>query len=443
MGTNLRSNVEDIISLTSMQEGMLFHYLMEPDSPKYHEQISVCLVGNVNPDVLQKAWDFVVKKNEMLRTVYRWKNIEKPVQIILKSHDVSMRHYDFSKEDPATKEKLLEGIRQADLKDRIDLETETLRIYLCKNTKNEYTMVVSNHHILYDGWSNAIIIRELLEAYNALYKGLTPESINKSKFKEFVKWSKSQDKARQKAYWANYLYSAEQNDVLFGKIVSHEMKNHKLSFSRDASNKIREFAKATGVSLASILYCAWGILVQKLNNADDIMFGTTISGRSHDIKGIENMVGLFINTIPLRVQTGKEESTVELLIKINEAIKKNSEYESTPLVDIKEYVGINNNSQLFNSLVVIENYPLNLDANTNEILTIKNYSAVERTNFNMTLVVTVLDTIEIDFQYNCFADDCMIERIGQYFENVISAVVSDKVVKIGDIDILTEEERNE
>ena len=141
MGSKLdRNNVEDIIPLTSMQEGMLFHYLTELDSPEYHEQVIIGLIGDLNPDLFQKAWDFVILRNEMLRTVYRWEDMNKPVQVILKNYEVIMRQYDFSKE--ADKEKSLEELVQIDLKNRIDLKTETLRIYLCKYAEEEHTMVL-------------------------------------------------------------------------------------------------------------------------------------------------------------------------------------------------------------------------------------------------------------------------------------------------------------
>ena len=437
-----RSNIEDIMPLTPMQEGMLFHYIMEADSLEYHEQISLGFTGDLDVDLMQKAWDFVICNNEMLRTVYRWKNINNPVQVILKNHQVVVHYHDLSEGLDSLKESMLEKIKQADLQNRINIEEETLRITLCKCGENDFVMIISNHHILFDGWSSGIIIKELIGAYHALYEGLEPSVPFKNKFSEYVKWIGDQDKDKQKNYWENYLYGVQQNDDLFSKASQSEMTSYECALQKDVCDKLTEFAKENGLTIASLLYCAWGILAQKLNNAHDIMFGITTSGRDNPIKGIENMVGLFINTIPLRIRTDKEETIIQLLKKVNEKIKEGQEFDSTPLVDIHAYAGISNNSQLFNSLVVIENYPLDMNDYQDGILTINDYSAIERTNYNLTLGITIGEPMTFNFGYNCFAEN-MIKRIGQYFEKVLSVMIYEKGSKVIDIDILSESERNQ
>jgi len=158
-----RNNIEDIIPLTPMQEGMLFHYTMNPDSTEYHEQISFGLTGDIDVDLLQKAWDFVIRKNEMLRSDYRWKDIDKPVQLILTKHSVCVSYHDLTREKSS-----IDEIKQADLKSRIDIENETLRITLCKCSENNYTMIISNHHILFDGWSSGIMFQNCLKSMDFL-----------------------------------------------------------------------------------------------------------------------------------------------------------------------------------------------------------------------------------------------------------------------------------
>ena len=438
-----RSNVEDIIPLTSMQEGMMFHYLMESDDAEYHQQISIDLVGDLSIDLMKKAWDFVISKNEILRTVYRWKNIAHPVQVILKKHSVEMSYYDLSCLPSSLKEEKLNGIRQTDLKNRINIEKETLRIALCKCSKSEYTMIISNHHILYDGWSNAIIIKELMSAYHAFYKGLKPRVPFKNKFSEYVKWIGSLDRIKQKKYWENYLTGAEQNDFLFSKANQSEIKNYECALQKDISDQIADFASENGLTVASLLYSAWAVVMQKLNDVDDIIFGITTSGRHHPIKGIENMVGLFINTIPLRVRINEEVTLIQLLKKVNQTMKDSQEFASTSLVDINKYAGIVDHSQLFNSLVVTRNYPLSRSDYQDGVLAVKQYSAIERTNYNLTLGITIQDIIELSFRYNCFPDEQLIIRIGQYFEQVISTMIVDKKRKLIDIDLLSEGERKQ
>lgn len=436
-----KNNVEDILPLTGLQEGMLFHYMLTPDSLDYHEQISISLAGDIKIDLLQKAWDFVIEQNEMLRSVFRWKGIDKPIQAILKNHKVVIKEYDFSNEDIPVRERLIQDIKSSDFRSRINLENETLRVYLCKCSNNEYNMIISNHHILYDGWSNAIIIKELLSAYRTLYRGMDIKLLRKSKFKEYIKLKQSNVKADQQEYWEKYLHGVEQSDILINNVCISELKEHSHYISKEMTSNIIEFAKKNGVSAASLLYSAWGILLQRLNNTDDIMFGTTVSGRNVNISGIENMVGLFINTIPVRVHNNKEETIIQFIERISKTLTEKTEFESTPLVDIKKYSGINNNLPLFNSLMVVENYPIDSSVNQDETISIKEFSAEERTNYNLVLAVTMLDSIKIDFKYNCFTDDGMIIRIGQYLENIISFALSNNGSKVAEIDFLPEEER--
>ena len=438
-----KKNIEDIISLTSMQEGLLFHYITDQSGQEYHEQVSIDLEGDLNLALWQRAWDFVIQKNEMLRVVFRWKGIDKPVQVILRNHQVLIQFYDYSEQEKSKRSSCLAAIKRIDLDTRFNIEKETLRLAICKFSDNEYTMIISHHHILYDGWSNGIIIKELMSAYNALSRGEEPVTTPKSQFKEHVAWLKSQDKKQQKAYWSHHLHGAEQNDTFFSRGNLWEMKRHKRVLSQNVGDQIKAFAKMNEVSVAAVLYSTWGLLVQNLNYSRDITFGTTTSGRSHALKGINDMVGLFINTVPLRIQTNAHETAIQFIKKVNQLLKERQEFESTPLVDILKYAQVESNSPFFNSLVVIENYPLNPSEINNQTVKINAYSASGRTNYNLTLGITIQDMITLDFNYNCFTDYEMIMRIGQYFENIITMILCDERLKVDEIPLLAKPERDQ
>ena len=435
-----KDNIEDILSLTSVQEGMLYHYSMEPNSLEYHVQISIVLAGDINPELLQQAWDYVVRRNELLRTVYRWRKIDRPVQVVLKNKKIYLQHRS-SLGDENTNS-IITDIRQSDLANRFDLENETFRVYLCRSSTNESTMIISSHHIIFDGWSVAIILKELFNAYRSLYFGMEPIDIPKNKFRNYIEWSLSQNKEKQRIYWDNYLRGFEPNDGLFNRVPPLEMERHSYFLSRDLRANISKFAKENDISEAAFFFCAWAIIALKLNNTKDIIFGTTVSGRSSQIKGIDEMVGLFINTIPLRVSINEIDTLLYTIKAINRVLKERTEYENTPLVEIKEHAHINNSTQFFNSIVVIENYPLDSAENIEDVLTIKEYSAIERTNYNVTIKVTFSDFIQIDLKCNCFDQSDMTTKIGDYFENIISTILTENDLKVVDIDILSDVDRN-
>lgn len=149
-----KSNVEEILSLSPMQEGMLFYYLKDPDSEQYFEQLSLSVLGEINMVIFEKAWNFVTSKNEMLRTLFRWDNLDKPVQVILKKHNIKILTSDLCCDDISESKKKLCDVKVEDKNNKFDLREVPFRVTLCKLGQSKYEMIVTNHHILYDGWSN-------------------------------------------------------------------------------------------------------------------------------------------------------------------------------------------------------------------------------------------------------------------------------------------------
>ncbi|HLP60477.1 MAG TPA: condensation domain-containing protein, partial [Candidatus Deferrimicrobium sp.] len=198
-------NIEDILALTSMQEGMLFHYLKDPEGSHYVEQLSLHISGHIELHYFEQAWNVVIAANEMLRTVFRWEKLEKPSQIILKEHQGELSFHDLSNMDNCRMKTALEEIRSKDRDEGFDLTRVPFRIILCKLDEMQYEMVISNHHILYDGWSNGIILKEFFKAYHGIATGGYPLKFPvKPLFKEFIKWIQNCDRNKQAKYWREY-----------------------------------------------------------------------------------------------------------------------------------------------------------------------------------------------------------------------------------------------
>ncbi|MCK4261002.1 MAG: hypothetical protein KAX49_18650, partial [Halanaerobiales bacterium] len=395
-------NVQDILSLTPMQEGMLFHYLKNSEDKIYFEQLSLNISGNIELELLEKAWNYVIEANEMLRTVFRWEKLEKPIQITLKNYKVPIRINNLSNLDDT--EKKISEIKESDKSEKIDISTEPFRVTLIKLSDNECMMIITYHHILYDGWSNGIILKEFIQTYNDLFEKIYPVKPQKNKFKEFVRWLQNQDKDKQENYWKQYLEGFDSKTVLSVFQETQQRKvgpeSYKFTLEEKLTYSINSFTKENKITFASLFYGIWGLLLQRYNNMEDVVFGTTVSGRNVDIKGIEEMVGLFINTIPLRVRKSEnsEESIITLLKNIDIVLKERIKYENVPLVDIQSYSGIDSKEGLFDSIVVIENYPLDKQLNEKDNkLKIDSYSITESTNFDFTLIVEMNDCINIQF----------------------------------------------
>ncbi|HLP46843.1 MAG TPA: condensation domain-containing protein, partial [Candidatus Kapabacteria bacterium] len=145
-------NIENILALTPLQEGLLFHYLKDPQDGLYFEQLSLELTGPVDRRYFEKAWNVVIETNEMLRTVFRWEKLERPSQLILKVHRCRILFYDLTDKVERLRKVVLAEIKEKDRHENFDLHGVPFRVILCKLAESKYEMVISNHHIIYDGW---------------------------------------------------------------------------------------------------------------------------------------------------------------------------------------------------------------------------------------------------------------------------------------------------
>ncbi|MCR3759893.1 amino acid adenylation domain-containing protein [Clostridium felsineum] len=437
-----KNNVENFMTLTSLQQGLLFYYINYDKSKIYHEQLCMNILGDLRLDLFKKAWDFVVQNNEMLRTVFRWREIEKPVQVVLKRHKVSINSMDITNEIDKTR--AIENIKLGDLNRRIDITKETLRVYLCKVSDYKYKMIISNYHIIYDGWSNGIILKELMEAYSCLYNNNKLKVINKNKFSEFIKYTKKLNKDEHKEYWTKYLKDISGRDDYFAGKKIGDSKEILYKLDLNKSSRVKNFCRENRVSLASLLYCIWGVLIQKFNNSNEVVFGTTVSGRPGNIKGIDNMVGLFINTIPLRIKSENETKLIDLMHHIDRILSKRKKFENTSLTDIKEYCDLKANDELFNSIVIIENYPIDLNINKKNVLKISDFYIKEETNYNISLEIITFIELEFKFNFNSgVINENVVEKMGTYIENIIDNLLMNLNVKISELELVTCEEKND
>jgi fengycin family lipopeptide synthetase D len=448
----LKSNIEDILPLTPMQESMLFQYLQDPHNGQYLEQLTLYLSGKVDTTSFMKAWNFVAGNNEILRTVFRWEKLEQPVQIIFKQYELPIREADLTGSAPARRQGLLREIIAKDREEGVNISAAPLRITLCKMSEREYAMMISNHHILYDGWSNGILLKEFFDAYTRIDLGQEPISLVKFKFKEFIKWQRAQSKAKQQEYWRQYLRGFETKTTL---PVSWKKRNSGAERRVDTAEftavlpvelagRLDQFVQSRQITKAIVFYAAWGILLQKYNDSGDVVFGTIISGRPHQLKGIEQCAGLFINTLPLRVTSGSGECFSDILETIQYSLHAREEFESASLTEIKQYSAVSNQDSLFDSIIAVENYPLDSGLkDDNHSLRVTGYETVEKTNFDLTLAVMLFDEIQIKWIYHTgiFHPEIM-ESLARHYTKVIAAIIDTPGLQPARLDLLADDEKH-
>jgi amino acid adenylation domain-containing protein len=453
-----KKNIQDILSLTPTQEGMLYHYLEEPQGNLYFVQLCLEIAGQLDIRCFTAAWNFVVKTNEMLRASFRWEQVKAPLQIIQKDSSIELNYHDLSDKADSEKVNAWEEVKTQDRERGFHLTDIPFRITLCKMDNALYQMIISHHHILYDGWSNGIILREFFDAYNELSRGvplnqLTPPE--KTRFKEFVKWIGDYDKdesnkVEEAIFWKDYLEGFEGETAIplkrkkkTGMNDREENRDYYIDLDPGISRSLFHFASRYNTPPAVLFYSAWGLLLQEFCNSDDVIFGTTVSGRSAKIPGIENIVGLFLNTLPLRVRCHPGESIIDTLGNLNLFLQTRETREHTPLVKINQYSRDNTHEKRFDSIVVVENYPLDIQQlQKSSPVTINSYSIMETPHYDLTVVIRLFDSIAIHFLYHSrvFAQDS-IKRLGSYFLRLIHAILENPNQDIAGIEILSNREK--
>ncbi|MCX6581229.1 MAG: amino acid adenylation domain-containing protein, partial [Candidatus Aminicenantes bacterium] len=443
-------DIENILALTPLQEGMLFHYIQDSQSELYFEQLCLEIFGEIDARHFEKAWNIVIQTNEMLRTVFRWEKLEKPSQVILKELPCEIRFHDLSGMDNDQTKKALAEIKAKDRGEGFELTRVPFRVILCRLAETQYEMIISNHHILYDGWSNGIILREFFDAYHSLCKGEQSLRIPaKPSFKEFIKWLQNQDRNKQEQYWRDYLADFETPTGLPIKRKTGETTGageYSIILEEDIRSKLDAFIKNNKVTLASVFYSAWGILLQRYCGSEDVIFGVTVSGRSAGIKGIEDMVGLFINTIPSRTQTTPNEKIIAVVLRTDQVLREREAVENTSLVDIGSYSSVDGVGLLFDTIVVIENYPLDdivcRDVARN-VSTVQSYSISETTHYDLSVGIIPFNEIEIKFSFKReLFEKNAIENLAGHFKGIIQNIIENPGMALSQLEIISIEEKN-
>lgn len=439
-----KSNVADIVLLTPLQQGLLFHYLNDVTSSLYFEQLVVTFKGVIDIEKLKDAWQYVANNNEILRTVYRWEGLNDPIQIVLKTYEIEFYEYDLSTVEE--KDNQIEVIKAQDQSLGIDITKHPWRVTFCKLNQEQCIMILSNHHILFDGWSSGVILKELLEAYNAYTKERDIAITNKTSFRNFVDWQYKKNSQEDMNFWKDYLgdesvpNSIRDNQTKRDTIS--QVKHYYEEIDISLTHKISNFTKQYEVTSATLLYSAWAILLMKYNASRDCIFGMTLSGRTPEIRGMEDMVGLFINTVPLKVHIEENENILQLLQHVGETSRLITEHGYTALTDIKAQSQIARDEELFKSIVIIESYPLpkTLNAPDSNVV-IDDYYISEASNYELSLEIGLRDEISLRYDYdsNVYTSN-IISRINEHFIRILEQIVESPQLQVSELNLLSKVE---
>ncbi|MGI9241421.1 MAG: condensation domain-containing protein [Verrucomicrobiales bacterium] len=354
-----RDNVADIYRLSELQEALLLHRLQNLKEDDGHLQMGGVLGGRIDDGIFKKAWQATFERHPVLRSIVRWKKIKHPVQMVLKRADPEIKFLDWRDIQVPDQESRLEELRTSDRRKGIDItKAPAMRFYLARTGRRSYRFIWSCHHIFLDGWSCAVVLRDVVAAYEAMRMEKPQGEPNASTFREYVAWSRSEQEGAAPSFWkpadvAGELLLSPQTDSPAADGIAATQTLENITPSQVAS-----WAKARGVTPNIFFLAAWSLLLSEALDASSVVFGLTVSGRSVPIQGIENMAGMFSNTLPFSTDPSPDKdlgSWVQEIYARQQAVRV---YESFPLSRILQSTDQALDRAPFDTLFVFANFPV-------------------------------------------------------------------------------------
>ncbi|MEM9799200.1 MAG: amino acid adenylation domain-containing protein [Planctomycetota bacterium] len=433
-----QSKVERIYRLTPTQEGILFHVLQSADPGLYLQQFTCVLRGALDVTAFQSAWNAALARHAAARTVFTWEGREHPLQVVLRKVDVPIEVLDdeaaFERGDAL--DALLAADRSAGL--RLD-EAPLMRVRLIRGGPSSHRLVWTFHHALFDGWSMRLFLRDALAASSP--RGTA------GRFEDYIAWLGRRDDAGAYEHWRRTLAGFDAPTGLGlepprdaepgpGPSEVHA------SLSRAATRALVETAREGRVTLNVMLRAAWALVLAAYSGVDDVVFGSTVSGRPADLEGVEGTVGMFISTIPVRVRIDRSSSVASWLRTLHGDQLAASEFDFASLARIQRESDLPAGEALFETILVFENHALELE-DSSEIAVV-DQRFVEQSHFPLALLVLPGDELALTwvFQSDRF-DRRAIERVSASVVHVLEALGGDPERRVGSVDVLAPDELTE
>ncbi|MGW6055208.1 amino acid adenylation domain-containing protein [Streptomyces sp. NPDC055189] len=439
---------EDVLPLSPLQEGLHYHALLDTEGTDvYTAQLKFDFEGHLDGAVLRAAGERLLARHANLRAGFRHEGLDRPVQVIHRTAELPWSEADVS--HLADDEALAEAARLADEERgrRFDLRRPPLlRLLLVRFGGDRHRLLLTNHHILWDGWSLPVLIGELFELYAGEIAGTGTDLPRVTPYRDYLAWLAGRDRLTAHRGWASALDGIAGPSLLAPQLAGRPPVLPELlksDLSEDLSQRLADAARDSAVTLNTVLQTAWGVLLARMTGADDVVFGATVSGRPPELAGVERMVGMFINTLPVRVRLRADEPVRELLARVQDEQAGLLEHHGIGLTEIQQLAG---RGTLFDTSMVFESYPLDATGWHDPApgLRLAGLEGVDATHYPLSLSVIPGPRLTLRLSYR--PDAFSADEAQQYLDRLtrlLEAVADDREQQTAALDILTAAERHQ
>ncbi|MFL6293984.1 MAG: condensation domain-containing protein, partial [Thermoanaerobaculia bacterium] len=413
----LEPGVEDLYPLAPLQEGILFHSLYDPRADPYLEQLTARLEGPLDAPAFAAAWQRVVERHAALRTAFLWKTVDRSLQLVRRRAELPWTVQDWPGE--AGWQELLE----ADRARGFDLDRAPLmRLTLVRTGASSHRLIWTSHHLFFDGWGFPLILSEVFAFYRDPGLQLPPAR----SYRDFIAWLALRDDSEAERHWREALRGfTEPIPLPFDHAAgAGDPVDRSVTFP---AAELEALAQRLRLSLNTLVQGAWALLLSRYSQAMDVVFGAVVSGRPAELPGVESIVGLFINTVPVRAKIPEDEPASAWLARFQAEQVGLRQYQWTPLSRVQALSEVPPGEPLFASLLAFENYPIDpsVSGHLGE-LRIVDAELDERTNYPLGLTVVARGgDLSLRLSAHPRFEPATAERLLAHLGNLLQALAAD------------------
>jgi natural product biosynthesis luciferase-like monooxygenase protein len=437
---------EDVLPLGHTQQGILFHVLDHPDSQLYLEQLGLELHGPLEATLLTRAWERVVQLHPALRASFHWRDLREPLQVLHRRVELPFTLLDWSDSEPGTWSERFRELGEAELRRGFELTRAPLmRLVLVRLAPGHHYLLWSAHHLLLDGWSYSLILQQVLDVYTALVEGRELALDKTPSYRDYLAWMKAQEVSKAEQYWRGMLGGmAGVNPLAVRRPASAgpgQAGEQVQVLTPEETTRLQTFARQHQLTLHTLVQGAWALLLGRYGGERSVVFGTTVAGRPPELPGVESMVGLFIQSLPLRVELPADARTLPFLRQLQTRNAELRQYECTPLADIQRWAGFPGQS-LFESIVIFENFPLSeaLRASSRQ-LQVSKVRDIDRTHYPLTLLAIPGQELTLRLRHDSSVDAPAATRLVRHLRTLLLGMSSQPEAHLDQLPLLPDEER--
>lgn len=427
-----------------MQQGMVFNYLNAAVPGQAIEQILCQLEPDLSGDLFESAWAKLLQRHSGLRVVFNWRDTESPSQSVVTDMPVDFQHHDWSGFSVDKAEQRLDKLLQKDRQKGFDLESgPCMRFTLVRMPANDYRFVWSFHHVLIDGRSFGMLLREVFAIYDELRGAGKAELPDPLPFRDFVGWQQKLNHDKSLLFWREFLTGYRSPTVV--RLAGAEdtqtdegFGSEQLTLPAEVTGKLRALAAHHKVGLSSVLQAVWALLLARYSGSNDVVFGVTRSCPGGSAQDAESAPGIYINTLPARIDANPAQTIGTWLQSIRQQQKTITEHEQTPLVEVQRSAELPAGQGLFESIVVYDTKSLGgeLREQGGDWLQ-RDFKLLERPSFPLALYAYGDANLRLRLNYECtHASAAGAQILLGHMESALVSICDPAVQTVGDINYL-------